>query len=437
MRPQCNSEAVPVRLLLEMAPPGADDEFYLYLIMPIMSGIIGWGTNWLALKMTFYPLEFQPSMLRFYQIPDSPFGLFGWQGIIPAKAEKMARKSVRLMTSELLDVKEIFSRIDANEFNKVMEEGVFEMLIMIITKTGRTWLPPGTWDNLPRDVRHEIVLKALDDAPGFLSGLIEEIRHDVEQVLNLEEMVVKNLKENKQILNEIFLECGSKELSFIERSGFYFGFLFGVFQAILWYYYRGWYILPLCGLIVGFATNMLALKMIFQPVEPVNICGFKVQGLFLKRQQEVSRIYAQKNCSDVLTPAKMWESILNGPKKDNFEGMLKRNTCNFVDTLAGNLKPMLESLLGGVEPGATWADLKNGIADDICKTLPLHIELSYSYTEKALDMETTIRRKMQGLTPARFEGVLHPVFEEDELKLILVGAVLGLAVGTFQLFVMF
>ena len=43
----------------------------------------------------------------------------------------------------------------------------------------------------------------------------------------------------------------------------------------------------------------------------------------------------------------------------------------------------------------------------------------------------------QQLSYAEFEGVLHPVFEEDELKLILVGAALGTAVGVFQLFVMF
>ena len=44
---------------------------------------------------------------------------------------------------------------------------------------------------------------------------------------------------------------------------------------------------------------------------------------------------------------------------------------------------------------------------------------------------------MQGLSPLEFEGVLHPVFEEDELKLILVGGTLGAAVGVFQLLVLF
>ena len=37
------------------------------------------------------------------------------------------------------------------------------------------------------------------------------------------------------------------------------------------------------GLIVGSATNWLALKIIFEPVESINICGiYTLQGLFLK-----------------------------------------------------------------------------------------------------------------------------------------------------------
>ena len=38
----------------------------------------------------------------------------------------------------------------------------------------------------------------------------------------------------------------------------------------------------------------------------------------------------------------------------------------------------------------------------------------------------------QALPSAEFEGVLHPVFEEDEWKLIAVGGLLGMWVGIFQ-----
>ena len=29
-----------------------------YLLIPFIAAAAGWGTNWLAIKMTFYPLEY-------------------------------------------------------------------------------------------------------------------------------------------------------------------------------------------------------------------------------------------------------------------------------------------------------------------------------------------------------------------------------------------
>lgn len=46
------------------------------------------------------------------------------------------------------------------------------------------------------------------------------------------------------------------------------------------------------------------------------------------------------------------------------------------------------------------------------------------------------RQAMMALSSLEFEGVLHPVFEEDEVKLIVVGGTLGALVGVFQLFVL-
>jgi len=34
--------------------------------------------------------------------------------------------------------------------------------------------------------------------------------------------------------------CGHKELKFIERSGAYFGFLFGLIQAVVWFFVPEW-----------------------------------------------------------------------------------------------------------------------------------------------------------------------------------------------------
>ena len=33
-------------------------DFWKYVSLPFVAGTVGWITNWMAVQMTFYPLEF-------------------------------------------------------------------------------------------------------------------------------------------------------------------------------------------------------------------------------------------------------------------------------------------------------------------------------------------------------------------------------------------
>lgn len=55
----------------------------------------------------------------------------------------------------------------------------------------------------------------------------------------------------------------------------------------IWLVYDKPWILPAGGALVGYLTNWLAIKLIFEPVDPVKFGPFVLQGLFLKRQNEV------------------------------------------------------------------------------------------------------------------------------------------------------
>lgn len=97
----------------------------------------------------------------------------------------------------------------------------------------------------------------------------------------------------------------------------------------------------------------------------------------------------------------------------------------------------LQSVALAVMGKDQFASMKEDVAQKVIEKLPEIIELSYDYTTEALDLENTMRRKMQGLNSEEFEGVLHPAFEEDEMLLILVGGVLGAIVGVIQMFAIF
>ena len=71
------------------------------------------------------------------------------------------------------------------------------------------------------------------------------------------------------------------------------------------------WVLPVAGFIVGWFTNFIALKVIFQPLEPRKICGYTLHGIFLKRQQEVAEIYARVVCTEILHVKAIFDDIFS------------------------------------------------------------------------------------------------------------------------------
>ena len=56
----------------------------------------------------------------------------------------------------------------------------------------------------------------------------------------------------------------------------------------------------------------------------------------------------------------------------------------------------------------------------------------HEYIGKTFDLKLLMRERMELMTPKEFERVLHPIFEEDEMTLIISGAVLGAIAGFLQ-----
>lgn len=258
---------------------------------------------------TFYPLEY----FGICQIPGTNVGL-GWQGIIPFKAEKMARMAVRLMTQRLFDVRAIFARLEPQRVAAEMGAALHVTLDEVITEVAQLH-SPDLWALLPTRVKRELVNQAHEEAPPAIAALMRSMQEHIDDVFDIEDMVVSALVRDKPLLNNIFIACGHKELSFIRNSGAYMGGLFGVVQMTIWFFWSNVWLLPTFGFVVGTLTNWLALKAIFQPIQPHYPCGPRgprVQGLFLQRQQEVAGVYARTIARKVLNSKNILAALI-GP----------------------------------------------------------------------------------------------------------------------------
>jgi len=416
--------------------------FAMYVMIPFICGIVGYVTNVLALKMTFYPLEFFPKCLKFAQIPGQPFGLLGgWQGIIPSKAGKMAEILVELMTEKLIDVKETFAKLSSDEFAQClklpMRKQVREQFEEVMVENA-----PELWLSLPEYVKNEIVEHIIERAPLFLKTLIDALKDRVYEVLDLKSMVVRLAINNKDKVVQMFKDVGADEFKFIEISGLYFGFLFGLIQMVVFYFVDrsnpefGIWLLPAFGFLTGYLTNWVALTVIFKPVEPMHFCGgcYTLHGVFLKRQVEVSAEFSRLNYLHFCNAENLWDEMMNGTYKDKFESLIRQASKEFFDNQAGKTGKYLTNEFVGKQ---AYEKITNQMSDLLVRDIGKIIPYSYDYQDEALEIEITVSEKMGALRSIEFERVLHPVFEQDEIKLIVVGGVLGAIVGIIQYYAAF
>jgi uncharacterized membrane protein YheB (UPF0754 family) len=389
---------------------------YIDASIPVMAAVIGYVTKLVAIRMMFQPLEF---------VGHRPY--LGWQGIVPRRAARMASIAVDTMTRDLISAKEVISRLDpelvARELAEPMRRATED-----ITREVMAEYQPGLWDAMPEPMRRVLIGRVQAETPRMVRSVLIDIQHDVDSVFDLKEMVITNLVTDKALLNRIFQEAGRKEFRFIARSGIYFGGTIGLLQLTLWLLFHEPLIMPAFGLIVGWFTDWLALKMIFNPKEPIRILGIEWQGLFLKRRKEVAADYGALIADEIITPRKVIEAVLRGPLSDRVFAMVRRQVQASLDRNTGLAKPLVVLTVGT----GRYQDMKRTITAKVMQRLPETMSYLEDYARDSMDVRNLLIEKMQALDELQFEALIRPAFEQDEWILITVGALLGFGMGEVQ-----
>lgn len=387
----------------------------IYASLPIIAALIGWGTNWLAIQMTFYPLTYKGV---------TPF--LGWQGVIPRKAEKMASVVVDRTIIRFGNMDDVFQKLEPEKITAQIISQIkprIEEYIDEIMYERQAVL----WDNLPVTVKKKVYKWAHSQIPRRIEGLVAEFGAELSSLIDIKELFVEELKEHPELMVRIFQEVGDREFSFIVKSGLFFGFMFGCLQVPLWLQYGEVWMLPAFGFVVGFATNWLALNVIFRPLYPRSILGITFQGLFLRRQNEVSDVWSRIIAEELITVERAANVMVFGRYAGRTRAIIQKHIRPALDQ-AGILKLVAQLTVGA----SGYVDLKRALHDKAIEVSvdPFHDE-SFNKSRSGVVAEAMSER-MKALSPPEFQDVLRPAFQEEELQLMLIGGVLGGVAGLVQ-----
>ena len=392
----------------------------LYALMPFVAALIGYVTKRVAIEMMFKPLEF-------VGIPP----LLGWQGVVPKHGGRMAAVATELLTANLLDLREIFGKIDPVIITRELEQP----LLRAVDHIAREVLAehhPRLWEVMPTLAQEMLVKQVQASAPRLVREFLEEVRENLDEVLDVQHMTVERLTRDRALLVRLIRETSRPEMAFIARMGIYFGFGLGLVQAVVWAFTREPLVLPIFGGCIGLLTDWLAIKLIFVPREPVRLGRVIFQGKFQRRRAEVARQYGELIANEVLTVGNLLDALLRGPKSDRLAAMVSRMVASAVDEQAALAKPVLTMAVGGVR----LREMEHAAAVKALEQLPATARYAEGYLTEAMDVAKMIEQRMLALTPLEFEGLLRPAFRQDEWKLIAVGGAIGFLVGELQVLLM-
>jgi uncharacterized membrane protein YheB (UPF0754 family) len=391
------------------------------LSIPLTAAVVGWFTNWVAIRMTFHPL-------RFLGIP--PW--LGWQGIIPRKAEKMARIFVDTSMKRLGTVPELFENMEPEVIAGHIERVLAPRLrhytddVMVASK-GELWL------RAPESVRERVYETVARELPRVVRATLTDVGARLEQLLDFRWMVVHRLVEDRALLNRLFLESGAAEFRFLIDSGYYFGFLFGLVQLGTWLVWPGDWQLPAYGLAVGWATNWVALNLVFRPLHPHRIGPWTVQGLFLKRQKEVAAVWCRIVTREILTVRRFMASMIHGPHAELTRQTLLAHLGPVVEEAVAAAGPLARA---AIEPG-DLAKITRSFERKALEVSADPLEDERFNEERAAVVERMLRERMEEMPAEQFQDLLRPCFKEDEWILIALGAALGALAGVGQILFVF
>ena len=191
------------------------------LVMVLISGAIGWITNWVAIKMLFRPHK------------EINFGLFKIQGLIPKRKAEIGTGIASIIQNELISVKDVISNIDREEFSKRLNSLIDDVLDKNLKKKVKEKFPLLQLfftDKVAKDVGNtikDIVMENQEKIFEIFSNYAEE-NIDFEVIISDK---ISNFSLDK--LEEIITLLANKELKHIEVIGAILGMLIGAVQYLI------------------------------------------------------------------------------------------------------------------------------------------------------------------------------------------------------------
>jgi len=192
------------------------------------------------------------------------------------------------------------------------------------------------------------------------------------------------------------------------------------------------YIVPvLLSAFTGWVTTWIAVKMLFHPRKPINIFGFKLQGIFPKNQQLIAEKLGQVVSKEFLSFAEIEAKVTNPENLQQLKPEIEQHIDKFLKEKLSTVFPMLSMFIGE----KTINQLKEAFLMELENLFPILMKSYMTKLEKDLDLEKIVTEKVASFSSEKLEDILDQITKKEFQFLEFIGAVFGLFIGLIQVLI--
>ena len=186
-------------------------------------------------------------------------------------------------------------------------------------------------------------------------------------------------------------------------------------------------ILAIIGALIGWLTNVIAIKLMFRPIQPIRIWGtpFVLQGLIPKRKDEIAKSIGDVINEELISMEVIVDKVIADMDKKQIIEMIKVK----IVSIAGEKMP---SIIPSIFKGAIIQNIENMI-DENGEALVLEMgeKLSHMAIE-SINISKMVEDQIIAYDFGKIEEMILKIAKNELKHIEVLGGVLGFVIGLLQ-----
>ena len=185
-------------------------------------------------------------------------------------------------------------------------------------------------------------------------------------------------------------------------------------------------ILTIVGALIGWITNILAIKLLFRPLKPIKIpfTPFVILGLIPKRRAELAKVIGEIVAHELISVDEMLEEAIKDEDLQGIKGYVKRKIKVVISEKISIIPFPFKSMIQAPIDQMIELEVDQGLDDIIINIKDI--------VQMRLDIEAFVEKKINAFDLSKLEEIILKIAKKELRYIEIIGFCLGGIIGLVQ-----